>query len=314
MPASPSPLPRGPLRGIVPPLVTPLTPGQRLDVPALGRQLERVIEGGVAGVFVCGTTGEAPSLPLALREEAAAETCRMVRGRVPVFVGIADTSVAHSLSLAVAADRAGAQAVVLTVPYYFPPSQAELEVLARTLASRSPLPLLLYNIPLYTKTAFALTTVQRLTDVPRIIGMKDSSGDPGYFRALCEVARTRPDWTLLAGVESQLADAIEAGGHGGVCGGALIWPRLFVDVCDAALAGQKDRLPVLQARIESLGRIYRVSSHDAGVLKAIKCALSLLGICADRPAEPLLPFNALEREEVRRVLDECGLFPEPASP
>jgi dihydrodipicolinate synthase/N-acetylneuraminate lyase len=303
-----------PYQGIIPPLATPLTSHQELDVPALHRQLERVITGGVAGVFACGTTGEAPSLSLAFRQNVARETCRLTAGRVPVLVGIGDTCVANSLVLAEAAAREGAQAVVLTVPYYFPPSQAELESLARTVARESPLPVFLYNIPVYTKASFALTTVQHLTDVPQIVGLKDSSGDLGYFRAVCEIARTRPDWTVLMGTEGLLAEAIAAGGHGGVTGGALVWPRLFVDLCQAALAGETGRVAALQAQVLSLGRLYRISSHSAGVLKAIKCALSLLGVCDERPAEPMHAFDALEREQVRLVLVECGLLPPVPAP
>ena len=303
-----------PYRGIIPPLVTPLTAHHELDVPAMKRQLDRVIAGGVAGVFACGTTGEAPSLSLALRQELVRETCRLAAGRVPVLVGIADTCFENSITLAAAAARQGAQAVVLTVPYYFPPSQAELESLARTVARESPLPVFLYNIPVYTKTSFALATVQRLTDVPRIIGLKDSSGDLGYFRAVCEIARARPDWSVLMGAEHLLADGVAAGGHGGVTGGALVWPRLFVDLCQAALAGDAARVATLQPQVLAFGRLYRISSHAAGVLKALKCALSLLGICDARPAEPLHAFDALEREQVRAVLVDCGLLPPTLTP
>jgi 4-hydroxy-tetrahydrodipicolinate synthase len=298
-----------PYQGIIPPIVTPLTAEHRLDVEGLERQLERIITGGVAGVFACGTTGEAPSLSLELRRDVVRETCRLAAGRVPVLVGIADTCVDHSLALAEAAASHGAQAVVLTAPYYFVPSQAELEALARVIARESPLPVFLYNIPCYTKAGFELDTVRRLTDVPRIIGMKDSSGDLDYFRALCELTRVRPDWTVLVGSDHLLAAGVAAGGHGGVTGGALIWPRLFVDLCEAALAGDEARVAALQPQVLTLGKLYRVSAHSAAVLKAVKCALALLGVCNERPAPPLHGFDEPERAQVRDVLVECGLLP-----
>lgn len=301
-------LPR-PLRGIVPPLVTPLADRDQLDLAGLERQLERVIAGGVAGVFALGTSGEAPSLSLDLRRAVARETCRLARGRVPVLVGISATCLADSLALAATAAEHGAQAVVLTTPYYFPLSQAELETLARAVVRESPLPVFLYNIPQFTKTPFEVATVRRLADEPRIVGIKDSSGDLNYFRGLCALARARPDWTVLMGPEELLAEGIAAGGHGGVNGGALIWPRLLVDLCDAALAGDAARVARLQPQLRSLGRIYRVSAHPAAVFKAMKCALSLLGICDDRMAEPLQAFDAGERAQVRAILGECGLLP-----
>lgn len=297
-----------PLRGIVPPLVTPLTESERLDEAAHERQLERVLDGGVAAVFALGSSGEAPSLSLELRREVLAATCRLVRGRVPVLAGITDACPAHSLALARVAAEAGARAVVLSVPYYFPPDQAELEALARRVARESPLPVFLYNIPQFTKAAFAAPTVRRLAEEPRIVGIKDSSGDLAYFRELTAVARQRPDWTVLMGPEELLAAGIAAGGHGGVTGGALIWPRLLVDLAAAALAGDTAQVARLQPRLESLGRIYRVSEHPAGVFKALKCALALLGVCADRMAAPLRPLPVKEREQVRAILAECGLL------
>lgn len=305
-------LPR-PLRGIVPPLVTPLLESEQLDEVAHARQIERVIDGGVTGVFALGSSGEAPSLSQDLRRAVIAATCRRVRGRVPVLVGITDASPAHSLALARAAADAGAQAVVLSVPYYFPPDQAELEGLARRVARESPLPVFLYNIPQFTKVAFEAPTVRRLADEPRIVGIKDSSGDMDYFRALTAIARERPDWTVLMGSDELLAAGIAAGGHGGVNGGALIWPRLLVDLWAAAQAGDTGRVARLQPHLESLGRIYRVSTHPAAVFKALKCALALLGVCGDRMAAPLLPLSAPEREQVRSILTECGLLPGPVA-
>lgn len=300
-------LPR-PLRGVVPPLVTPLLETEALDRAAHARQIERVMDGGVAAVFALGSTGEAPSLSLELRREVIAATCRYVQGRVPVLVGITDASPAHSRALAHAAADAGAQAVVLSVPYYFPPDQAELEALARRIARESPLPVFLYNIPQFTKTAFEVPTVRRLADEPRIVGIKDSSGDLAYFRELTAIARDRADWTVLMGSDELLAAGIAAGGHGGVNGGALVWPRLFVDLCAAALARDANGIARLQPQVESFSRIYRVSSHSAGVFKAVKCALALLGVCHERMAAPLLPLSVSEREQIRAILSECGLL------
>ncbi len=298
-----------PWRGVFPPLVTPFLGRDQLDVAAQERQVERLVAGGVAGVFILGSTGEAPGLSLRLRRELVRETCRLIRGRLPVLVGIADTCLAHSLEIAACAADHGAAATVLTVPYYYPPSQPELEGLARTIVRESPLPLFLYNIPVYTKAAFEWETVRRLLDVDRIIGLKDSSGDMAGFVRLCELTKVRPGWTLLMGPEDMIAAGVAAGGHGGVPGGALIHPTLFVEICQAALAGDQPRVALLQRQVESLGRIYRISDHGAGVFKAIKCALSLLGVCSDRMAEPLLASSRTEREQVRQILEECRLLP-----
>src|SRR5262245_20545016 len=114
------------LTGIVPPLVTPLTDRDTLDEPGLERLLEHVLTGGVSGIFILGTTGEAPSLSYRLRRELVTRVCGLVAGRVPVLVGVTDTSFVESVRLAQHANDCGATAAVLAPPYYFPAGQTEL--------------------------------------------------------------------------------------------------------------------------------------------------------------------------------------------
>ena len=106
-----------------------------------------------------------------------------------------------------------------------------------------PLPVTLYNMPSLTRTSFELATVRRLLDEPSIVGMKDSSGDLAYFEKVRELSRERDDWSLLVGQEHLLAQALERGADGGVCGGANVWPQLFVQIYEAALATAKPPPP-----------------------------------------------------------------------
>src|SRR6266852_3532228 len=144
-------------QGIFPPMVTPLSGRDTLDAAGLERLIEHILAGGVHGLFVLGTTGEAPSLSYRLRQELIQRTCRQVAGRVPVMVGITDTAFVESINLA----RAAAEALVISAPYYFPAGQAELLEYLQHLAAELPLPLFLYNMPSHTKITFALETVQR---------------------------------------------------------------------------------------------------------------------------------------------------------
>ncbi len=114
------------IRGIIPPLVTPLRERDMLDVAGLERLIEHVLSGGVHGLFVLGTTGEGPSLSYRLRREVISRTCRQVANRVPVLVGITDTAFVESVHLSQHAAEAGARAVVTSAPYYFPAGQPEL--------------------------------------------------------------------------------------------------------------------------------------------------------------------------------------------
>ena len=294
-------------RGIFPPMVTPLCDRDTLDVAGLERLVEHILAGGVQGLFILGTTGEAPSLSYRLRRELIERVCRQVRDRVPVLVGITDTAFVESLNLARQAADAGAQALVLAPPYYFPSGQPELFAYVQHLTDQLPLPLFLYNMPAMTKVVFEPQTIRRLLDNRRICGVKDSSGDLAYFDQLLALARERPDWTVLIGPEHLLADAVRRGGHGGVNGGANLHPRLFVELYEAARGRDTARVAELQDQVLRLGRIYQVGRHASAIIKGLKCALSLLGLCDDFMAEPFQRFGEPERGQVRQLIAELGL-------
>jgi 4-hydroxy-tetrahydrodipicolinate synthase len=294
-------LPR-PLRGIIPPLVTSLSGPDVLDAAGLERLIEHVIAGGAAGLFLLGTTGEGPALSGSVRREVIDRACRQAALRVPVLVGITDSSLAEAAALAAFAADAGAHAVVAAGPIYFPASQAELVDYFTSLAPRSPLPLVLYNMPSLTKVRIEADTVRRLMDVPTIAGIKDTSGDMILFHHLLTLARQRADWTLLMGPEELMAEGTLLGGHGGVCGGANLRPRLFVALYHAAAAGDLAEVRRLQALVLQLGRIYRVAGGAAPYLRGLKAALALEGICGDSLAEPFRPLDDVERERVRELV------------
>lgn len=288
-----------PLTGIIPPLVTPLCDRDTLDTAGLERVIEHVLAGGVHGLFLLGTTGEGPSLGYRLRRELISAACRQVRGRVPVLVGITDTAFVESVDLAGHAAEAGAQAVVLAPPYYMPEGQPELREYLGHLLPELALPLFLYNMPPLTKVPFELETVRWAMDQPRILGMKDSSGSMIYFNRVLELLPGRTGWTLLTGPEELLAECVLAGGHGGVCGGANIFPALYVKLFEAARAGDLVRARQLHALVMRVsGRLYHLGRHASTVIKGIKCALSCLGLCDDFLAEPFHRFREPERKLV----------------
>jgi len=307
-PVSPSAA-AGPLSGIIPPMITPLTDRDTLDVAGLERLIEHIIAGGVNGLFILGTSGEAPGLSYRLRRELVERTCRQVRGRLPVLVGITDTSFVEALSMATLAVNSGAQAVVSAAPFYLPTAQPELIDYVERLVRELPLPLYLYNMPQLTKVPFEIETLRHLTGLKQIVGVKDSSGDLAYFDRLLALKRERPDWSVLVGPEHLLVEATQRGGDGGVNGGANYHPRLFVDLFAAVKGGDRARIEELQRQVQQLGQIYSVGRHASAVIKGMKCACSLLGLCDDRMAEPFERFHEPERARVRAVLASLNLLP-----
>jgi dihydrodipicolinate synthase/N-acetylneuraminate lyase len=305
-----------PLRGIIPPVVTPLVGPDRLDEAGLERLIDYLIAGGVHGLFILGSCGEGPSISHRVRREMVDRTCAIVDGRIPVLVGITDPCYAESLLFAGHAAEEGADAVVLSAPYYYPIQQEELVAYVRRLASESPLPVTLYNMPSLTRTSFTLESVQRLIDEPAIVGMKDSSGDLDYFRDVRALARQRDDWSVLIGQEHLLTQSLELGADGGVCGGANVWPQAFVQLYEAtlattetAIAEQGDVLPHLVDQVDRLAQIYRVSSDSISapsVIKGLKAALAALGLTTAEVAPPLEPLSAAEHGHVTSILRELG--------
>ena len=297
-----------PLRGVIPAMITPLVNQDTLDARGLERLIEHILGGGAHGLFILGTTGEAPALSYRLRAELVERTCRQVAGRVPVLVGITDTAFTESVNLAQKEKTAGAQAVVVSAPFYFPAAQEELLQYVEDLAAEVPLPIFLYNAPTNTHHRFKPELVRRAAGNPRIVGLKDSSANMVYFHAVQQKLKDRPDFTLLVGPEELMAEAILLGGHGGMCGGANFYPKLYLDLYLASMARDLEKVNALQKIVMQISTtVYRVGPHDSSYLKGLKCAVSLLGICGDFMAEPFRAFGPQEREKVNKHLQALGL-------
>ncbi len=301
-------LPR-PIRGIIPPMATPLLDRDTLDVTGLEKLIEHILAGGVHGLFILGTTGEAPSLSQRLRRELIERVCEQVKGRVPVLVGITDTCFVESVNIACKAKDAGAQAVVLAPPYYFPAGQGELLEYLEHLTPELPLPLVLYNIPSYTKLVFEPDTVKAAAAITGIVGIKESSGNMAYFHKLLSLLKKQPDFSLLMGHEELLAEAVLKGAHGSVCGGANLVPKLYVDLYNAACSKDMPAVESLQTKVmQIIKAIYGVGKYESSYLKGLKCALSCMGICNDFMAEPFHRFRSSERKVILRHIEELGIM------
>ena len=301
-------LPR-PIKGIIPPVLTPLAARDRLDRDAFERLLIYLIEGGSSALFVLGSTGESPGLSRRLRQEVVDQACATVRSRVPLLVGITDTSFEESLQLAEYSANAGASALVLSPPYYFNLSQASFLGYLERLAPLLPLPLYLYNIPGLTKLNIAPETVRAASHLPNVYGLKDSSGDVAYFQAVQSLMSDRPDFALLAGVEEILAEMVGKGAHGGVCGGANLYPRLYVDLFEAAEQADTARIATLQSRVMTISEgVYRNGEPESSYLRGLKCAASMLGFGNGLMAEPYFALRDDQQEGIRAALEATGLL------
>jgi 2-dehydro-3-deoxy-D-pentonate aldolase len=295
--------------GIIPPVVTPLLDAEHLDEAGLERLLEHLITGEVHGLFMLGSNGEGPSLSRAAQRQLIERTCRQVNGRLPVLMGVSHTSLAESVAAAKVAADVGCAAVVSTIPYYMPLTQTEVIGYFRELARLSPLPVVLYNFPVLAKIPFEPETVRELLDERNIVGMKDSSGDLEYFTRIVSVAHERPDYSLLAGKEANLARILELGGHGGVPGGANVWPQMMVGLYNGAVAKDEPKIAAWQAKVAEFGKIYSVvGKHFSAGIAGLKTAVDLRGICSGVLAPPIHPVTPDQRAEVKAILAGLGLL------
>lgn len=290
----------GPVKGIIPPLVTPLREEERLDGKGIEKLIEHVIGGGVHGLFILGTTGEGPSLTYEVRAELIERVCDQVGGRVPVLVGITDASFGQAVKVSEAASRWGADALVLAPPFYYRIDQGELSEFADRLIDAIDLPVFLYDNPGLTGVSFDLDTVRELAGRPEVVGFKDSSGDAARFHKLKEVLHEL-DIPLFVGPEELLAESLIMGADGGVPGGANIFPELYVSVYDAVQAGRIERAVALHARIMELSAVvYSGSGYgSSNVINGIKSALSVMDICSDVLATPLKGASADKAKNIR---------------
>ena len=292
------------LCGIIPPLVTPLKNNETLDIESLENLIEHLIAGGVHGLFILGTTGEEQSLSYQLRKEMIRQSARINNGRLPLLVCVTDTSIVESINLAKIAAECGADGVVSAPPYYFAPGQPELAQFYEELVPQLPLPVFLYNMPSHVKVSFAPDTARRIAQNPQVVGFKDSSANAVYFQSVLYKMKERPDFSMLVGPEEITGECVLLGAHGGINGGANMFPELYVGMYNAAKAGDLKRITELQQYIMQISTtIYTVGKHGSSYLKGLKCALSVLGIIKDDfVASPFYKFDKPERDKIEAAL------------
>ncbi|GHB58118.1 dihydrodipicolinate synthase family protein [Streptomyces viridiviolaceus] len=304
-----------PLRGVVPPVITPLTPSGEVDVPSVRRLTAHLIEAGVHGLFLLGSSGETAYLTDAQRRTALEAAVDTAGGRVPVLAGVIDTTTARVLDRAADAVRAGADALVATAPFYTRTHPVEIADHFRRVRSGADLPLFAYDIPVAVHTKLPRGLVLDLAADGTLTGLKDSSGDEGSLRRLLvELRRGTPDFSVLTGSELTVDCALLAGADGVVPGLGNVDAHGYVRLYEAARAGdwaaaraEQDRLAALYALTEVGDPA--VMGPSSSALGAFKAAVHLRGLidCA-ATAAPQVPLGAAAVARVRTHLAEAGLL------
>lgn len=303
--------------GVIVSVPTPLINFDKLDFDGLSNLLEYLLSEGVAGISILGHTGEEHCLDYEMRRSMISETCRIINGRVPVFVSISDTSFNESYVLSCYANVCGATAMVVAPPYYLTAGQAELIEYYEELLRIIPLPILLYNVESANNIRIEPSTILNLVKNKRIVGLKDSSADMVYMKLVAESIKSlRSDFKLYCGKEELLFETLMLGGNGCFAGGANLFPKLYIKLYEAVKKNDINEYKDLQSLLMEINNtIFSIGHYHSSYLKGIKCGLNLLGIIKDDyMAPPFRKFNEPERfkvyegiHNIRQKLEEYGI-------
>ncbi|MFI6874836.1 dihydrodipicolinate synthase family protein [Streptomyces sp. NPDC050400] len=311
-----------PLRGVVPPVCTPLDSTGDVDTTSLARLVDHLVGGGVHGLFALGSSSEVAFLTDRQRAVALETVVEAADGRVPVLAGVIDMTTPRVEEHARAARAAGADALVSTAPFYTRTHPVEIARHFRTLRERVDLPLFAYDLPVSVHSKLSAALVRELAEDGTLTGLKDSSGDEGSLRRLLVELGGRhgradgpaPAFSILTGSELTVDCALLAGADGVVPGLGNVDPAGYVRLYDAVRGGDLDTAVKEQERlVELFGLVDAGPESEMGrnssALGAFKHALRLLGVFTHgTTAAPQVPLNADAVRLVERRLGAAGLL------
>lgn len=282
------------IHGVIPALVTPFNDSGELDTDAIRRLTGFLLEAGVHGIMTVGGTGEFPLLTRDERRLVTEIVTKESEGHVPVIAGIMSCATAEAILLARDAADAGASAVIMTPPYYYPLPEQVVADHFRAVARDSSLPLIAYNNPGYTGHNISPNLIADLVGEGTVIGLKQSNADLGQLvESLRLVASRAP---VLTGIDSQFVSTLVVGAVGIFSTAACAVPAKVVAIYDAAISGDYESAAALQMDLQPLNRFFE---YDPGYVAPCKEVLSLQGICGSLVRSPLPDLSADQRSELK---------------
>ena len=291
--------------GIFSPTITPLDEKERVDELGFVNQLNRLIDNGIHGIYLLGTSGEFTTLTNTERERAMDIATKIVGGRVPIICGVMDTSTQRVIQNIEVAEQFGVDAVAATPGYYYPSTDdADLIEFYYDVAASTELPVFIYNIPSTVKTMIKPYIVAQLAETcENIVGIKDSSGDWTNCLSLLALLGDRTDFSVMLGSHTALGAAVLFGADGGVVSISNVAPKESVALYNAAKARDIDEVHRLQKLLLRLSKMYTYGQGVSGM----KACLEILGVCNAYTTAPLLPLGETVKDELRQLLSDAGI-------
>ncbi|HEC29029.1 MAG TPA: 4-hydroxy-tetrahydrodipicolinate synthase [Gammaproteobacteria bacterium] len=283
-------------------LVTPMHEGGELDYESITRLVEFHIENMTDGIVVVGTTGESATLDQKEHCDLIRNVVNRVRGRIPVIAGTGANATSEAIHLTRCAMEAGADACLLVTPYYNKPTQEGLYLHYKAVAEAVPVPQILYNVPGRTACDMLPETVERLSHIPNIIGLKEATGDLDRLKQIMGLCGDRLD--LYSGDDATGREFILAGGRGVISVTSNIAPRAMHELCEAALAGDADKALQIDSRLALLHKNLFLETSPIPV----KWALYEMGLMSEGIRLPLTVLDEQYHEPVRHALRQAGVM------
>ncbi len=290
------------IRGIIPPVATPMQANEDLDLPRLRWFLDHLINSGVHGVFVLGTNSEFYALDEREKQQVIATAVEHVRGRVPVYAGTGAETTREAVRLTRMAEKEGANGVSVITPYFVIPNQQEIFDHYRRIADATKLPVVLYNNPATCGgVKIDVDTVARLAEIPNILGVKDSSGD---LTNTIEYMRVTPErFSVLMGRDTLIYSAMILGAKGAVPATGNIAPKILADIYDSFMRGDLAASLAAQRKLHPVRMALTLGTAPGGV----KAALDVLGLSIGPCRSPVAPLPPDKMQKVKAALAQAGL-------
>ena len=282
-------------------LVTPFSSDDRIDYDSLKRLIDFHVAQGSNGLVIAGTTGEAATLSKVEHVELIARAVEISAGRLPIIAGTGSNSTMQTINLSREVGDTGVDAFLTVVPYYNKPMQEGMYRHFSAIADAVDKPLLLYNVPGRTVADMLPETVARLAKHGNIFGIKEATGDIGRMEAI--QALVDDDFMLYSGDDFTLLPFIEQGGHGVVTVSGNVAPGAVSELCQLAMAGEKDKAKALDATLQPLNKALFVESNPIPV----KWAVSQLGLMEAHIRLPLTDYDSQYHEQMRAAMAEAGI-------
>jgi 4-hydroxy-tetrahydrodipicolinate synthase len=291
-------------KGIIPAVITPLTGEGRFNEKAMRKLLNYLIEGGVHGLFVVGTTGEFYGLTPEEKREIYQVAMDETKGRIPVYAGTNGITTRETVMLTRIAEECRVDAVSVLTPMFVSPTQDQLIRHYLTIAENTGLPVILYNNPPKTTVSLSPATVAKLAEVKNIVGIKDSSGDLTVTAEYIRLTRQLEDFSVLMGRDTLIYGALCYGAAGSIAACANVAPQLCSDIYEKFIAGDMKGSLEAQFTLAPLRIAFALGTFPA----VIKESLNMMGIEAGPCMEPAGPMTVEERAKLRKVLVDMGLL------